>query len=230
MPPTSQITLFQLPNSRAIRIVWLLEELELPYTIVTGSRVSNFDADPDFKAQCGGLGKSPTIHDGDIVVQESGAIVEYLCETYDNKESLLLPATSAAARAKVREFMHLAEGTFCLHAYPAFMARRLPAELLKSGDVHQLRVIATRKVYADMDWLEKHLAEEKTAFLVGDHLTAADIMMGFSAQLILERIVKLGDLNESGDKKEYPCIEKWLQGLMGRKALRVAMKKTGFTG
>jgi glutathione S-transferase len=81
-----------------------------------------------------------------------------------------------------------------------------------------------------MDWLEKHLTEEKTAFLVGDHLTAADIMMGFSAQLILERIIKLGDLNESGDKKEYPCIEKWLQGLMGRKALRVAMKKTGFTG
>ena len=228
--PQKEITLFQLPNSRAIRIAWLLEELQLPYTVVAGGRLPDFNADPDFKAQCGGLGKSPTIHDGDIVVQESGAIVEYLCETYStsSSEPLIPPMSSMAARTKVHEFMHLAEGTFLLHAYPAMITRRLPQNLLASKDVHDLRVIATRKVYDDLDWLERHLGETQTAFLVGHDLSAADIMMGFSAQLIMDRVVT-GELDEGKDRK-YPCIEKWLRGLMGRKALGMAMKKTGFTG
>lgn len=230
--PIPQITLFALPQSRALRIAWLLEELSLPYSIITGSRLPNFDADPAFKAQCGGLGKSPTIHDGAIVIQESGAIVDYLIETYPSSDPmapLIPPMSSPAARAKVREFMHLAEGSFFLHAYPVFMSRRLPTHLLTSVDVHELRIVAAQKVFADMDWLETHLAETKTTFLVGEHVTAADIMMALSAQMNLERIVKVGGISNEGDGREYPSIEKWLGGLMGRKALRVAMMKTGFT-
>jgi glutathione S-transferase len=226
------ITLFQLPNSRALRIAWLLEELELPYNIVTGSRLPDFNATPDFKAQCGGLGKSPTIHDGQLIVQESGAIVDYLCETYPSKlpsEPLIPPVSSVTARAKVRELMHMAEGTFMVHAYPAFITTRLPGNLLTSKDIRDFRVIAAQRVYEDLAWLETHLSDAKTMYLVGDHLTAADIMMGFSIQLILERVIKDGELSEVGGKKEYPSIQKWVGGLMGRKALRMALKKTGFT-
>lgn len=235
MEPSTQkeITLFQLPNSRALRIAWLLEELELSYTIVTGSRTPDFNASPAFKAQCGGLGKSPTIHDGDIVVQESGAIVDYLCETYPCKnasEPLIPPISSAAARAKVREFVHLAEGTFMVHAYPAFVTKRLPGNLMASKDIHDFRVITTRKVYQDLDWLEGYIAAAKTAYLVGDHLTAADIMMGFSILSILDRVIKDGELAEDGEKKEYPSIQRWVDGLVQRKAVKVAFKKTGFTG
>jgi glutathione S-transferase len=227
-----EITLFQLPNSRALRIAWLLEELELPYNIVTGSRTPDFNASASFKAQCGGLGKSPTIRDGDIVVQESGAIVDYLCETYPSKiasEPLIPPTSSVAARAKVREFMHLAEGTFMLHAYPALVTKRLPGNLLASKDIHAFRVIVTRRLYEDLDWLEGHLTTAKTTYLVGDHLTAADIMLAFSIRPILDRVIKDGDLAEGGEIKEYPSIQKWLEGLVGRKALRIALKKTGVT-
>jgi glutathione S-transferase len=231
-PSTTQkeITLFQLPNSRALRIAWLLEELEVRYTIVTGSRLPNFDASPEFKAQTGGLGKSPTIHDGDIVVQESGAIVDYLCEAYPNKnesEPLIPPMSSMAARAKVREFMHLAEGTFMVHSYPAFVTSRLPGNLKESKDIHDFRIITTKKVYQDLDWLEEYLAEAKTTYLVGDHLTAADIMMGLSVQSILDRVIRGGKLAEDGKEKEYPSIHKWVDSLLGRKALKMAFKKTG---
>lgn len=233
MAATSQkeITLFQLPNSRALRIAWLLEELELPYTIVTGSRTPDFNASPSFKAQCGGLGRAPTLHDGQLIVQESGAIVDYLCETYPSKiptEPLIPPASAVAARAKVREFMHLAEGSFISHAYPALITNRLPSTLQASKDIDDFRAITMRKVYDDLDWLETHLAHTGTAFLVGHHLTAADIMMGFSIRLIMGRLVEPRELAEGGEKRQYHSIQKWLNELVGRKALRIALKKTGF--
>lgn len=71
------ITLYFLGASRAIRIAWLLEELSLPYTLVSSPRASNGLAAPEFKAKIPTkLGKSPAIKDGDIVIQESGAIAE----------------------------------------------------------------------------------------------------------------------------------------------------------
>ena len=76
-PPQPDITLFFLDASRAIRIAWLLEELDLPYKLVASPRMSNNLAPPEFKAKIpSALGKSPTLQDGDLVVQESGAIVE----------------------------------------------------------------------------------------------------------------------------------------------------------
>jgi hypothetical protein len=73
----SDITLYFLNGSRAIRIAWLLEELGLPYKLVASSRGPNAEAPPDFKAKIPTkLGNSPTIQDGDLVIQESGAIVE----------------------------------------------------------------------------------------------------------------------------------------------------------
>ena len=78
MGSPSDITLFFLGASRAIRIAWLLEELNLPYKLVSSPRASNGLAPPAFKQQIGThLGKSPAIRDGEITVQESVAITEY---------------------------------------------------------------------------------------------------------------------------------------------------------
>ena len=74
--PISPIKLYSIADSRSIRIAWLLEELGVPYEVVTGTRLSNFDSDPSFRKEVGGLGKAPTILDGDLRVQESGAITE----------------------------------------------------------------------------------------------------------------------------------------------------------
>jgi glutathione S-transferase len=74
---SSNITLYFLGASRAIRIAWLLEELSLPYKLIVSERAANGLAPPDFKEQIPTiLKKSPVIKDGDIVVQESSAIAE----------------------------------------------------------------------------------------------------------------------------------------------------------
>lgn len=81
IPSTAtDITLFFLGASRAIRIAWLLEELGLPYKVVSSPRAPNGLAPPEFKRQIPtALGKSPVIKDGeDVVVQESSAIAEYV--------------------------------------------------------------------------------------------------------------------------------------------------------
>lgn len=71
------ITVYFLGASRAIRVTWLLEELDLPYKLVYSDRAPNGLAPPEFKEKIPApLKKSPTIKDGEIVVQESGAIME----------------------------------------------------------------------------------------------------------------------------------------------------------
>lgn len=77
MSKSPDITLWFLGASRGIRIAWLLEELKLPYTLNAADRAKNGLAPPDWKKTIPNpLGKSPTIQDGDVVVTESGAIVE----------------------------------------------------------------------------------------------------------------------------------------------------------
>lgn len=76
------ITVYFLNASRAIRIVWLLEELSLPYKLVAYDRAATGFAPEEFKEKVPThLKKSPTITDGDLVIQESGAIVEYVTRT-----------------------------------------------------------------------------------------------------------------------------------------------------
>jgi glutathione S-transferase len=108
------ITLWFLNSSRAVRIAWLLEELHLPYELVRADRAPNGLAPPEFRQKIpGALRKSPTLRDGDLVLQESGAIIEYLCETYDKQQRLLPDDTRE--RAKVLEWLSASEGTFLMH-------------------------------------------------------------------------------------------------------------------
>ena len=81
------IVVHHLNNSRSQRILWLLEELELPYEIKRYQRQTSMLAPPELK-KVHPLGKAPVITDGDRVVAESGAILEYLQETYDSAQQL----------------------------------------------------------------------------------------------------------------------------------------------
>ncbi|KAK5230331.1 hypothetical protein LTR47_007747 [Exophiala xenobiotica] len=215
----SDITLYFLGASRAIRIAWLLEELSLPYKLVSSPRASNGLAPPEFKAKIPTkLGKSPVIQDGNsIVIQESSAIAEYLCETYDTS-SRLLPR-EPAARAKAREWMAAAEGTFMLHGLAILYARwRLP----KAASEHlpEMEKGLSPNIHNDLNWLEGEVQGRQ--FLVSNDVTAADIMMGFSIEFIFAR--KLG--TEGGD---WPNVRKWLEGLQQREAYRKAVEKTGYS-
>ena len=102
------ITVHHLNNSRSQRVLWLLEELGLPYEIRHYQRDAKTSlAPPELKA-VHPLGKSPVITDGALTVAESGAILEYLVDRYG--EGRLKP-TAEQDLLHYRYFMHFAEGS-----------------------------------------------------------------------------------------------------------------------
>ncbi|CCT71989.1 related to GTT1-glutathione S-transferase [Fusarium fujikuroi IMI 58289] len=216
------ITLYFLNASRAIRIAWLLEELDISYKLVTSPRAANGLAPPEFKAKIPTrLGSSPVIQDGDLVIQESGAIVEYLIESYDSASRLLPQETYA--RASVREWIQASEGTFMMNAVPIIMARMgMPKEAAQY--VSGLEAAIAPRVHEAMQWFEAELESGPTKgqFIVGTGLTAADIMMGFSIECIFA--MKLGT-----ESQDWPLISKWLANIKERKAYRTAVEKTGYS-
>ncbi|KAF5702984.1 glutathione S-transferase [Fusarium globosum] len=216
------ITLYFLSGSRAIRIAWLLEELDISYKLVTSPRAANGLAPPEFKTKIPTrLGTSPTIQDGDLVIQESGAILEYLIESYDS-ESRLLPQ-QAHARAKVREWIQASEGTFMISAVPIIMARLgMPKEATQY--VPGLEAAIAPMVRVAMQWLETELelGPSQGQFIVGTDLTAADIMMGFSIETIFA-------MNLGTQSQDWPLISKWLANIKERKTYKAAVENTGFS-
>lgn len=227
-----EITLYFLNASRAIRIAFLMEALDLPYKLVTADRAPNGLAPPDFKAQIRAagqpLGKSPTVTDGSLVVTESGSITGYLLETYDISHRLL--PREGPARHKVREWMYAAEGTFMLHAMAILYARwQLPdTEEVRDGILPEMEKKLAFNVGNDFDWLEGELAAQKargSGWLVGEGLTSADVVMQFSVQFIMERKLGVGGRGE-GRWKE---VEAWLGRTEEHDAYRRAVQKTGYS-
>ena len=103
------ITLHHLENSRSQRVLWLLEELELPYEVRRYERDKQTLQAPPELMRVHPLGKSPVITDGDITVAESGAIIEYLLDTRGNGR--LRPAAGTAERRLYTYWLHFAEGS-----------------------------------------------------------------------------------------------------------------------
>ena len=103
------ITVHHLNNSRSQRVLWLLEELAIPYELVKYERDPKTMLAPKALEAIHPLGKSPVITDGDKTVAESGAILEYLVETYG--KGRFIPAAGTQARIDYRYFMHYAEGS-----------------------------------------------------------------------------------------------------------------------
>ncbi|KAF2856470.1 glutathione S-transferase [Plenodomus tracheiphilus IPT5] len=213
-----QITLWFLQASRCIRTAWLLEELGLDYILKFSERV-NQKAPEEFKLNSGNpLGKFPTLQDGSLTIYESGAISDYLCETYD-KEGRLLPH-DPEERVKVRQWVHASEATFVLHALAILYAQwNIPKDVPK-GTIETMEKGMSVNVQNDLSWLETELSLSTGNFLRGDHVTAADIMMQFSADFILAR-----GLGTQG--KEFPNITKWPEACTSTETYQRAVKKTG---
>ncbi|HAW24399.1 MAG TPA: glutathione S-transferase, partial [Pseudomonas sp.] len=103
------ITLHHLEHSRSQRVLWLLEELQLPYEIKRYTRDPQTMLAPPELKQVHPLGKSPVITDGDLTLAESAAILEYLVERYG--EGRLAPAAGTPEYLRYRYWMHYAEGS-----------------------------------------------------------------------------------------------------------------------
>jgi glutathione S-transferase len=163
------LTVHHLNNSRSQRILWLLEELGLPYEIVKYQRMQGIPlAPPELKA-VHPLGKSPVVTDGGRTIAESGAIIEYVLDTYG--KGRLKPGPGTDAYWEYVEWMHFAEGSAML---PLLMA--LYASLLGDGAA-MLRPRIDSEIANHLSYMEARLGDR--AFFVGDELTGADVQLLF---------------------------------------------------
>jgi len=197
------IKLYFAPQTRSVRILWLLEELGLPYEL---ERVEFVPPAKSFFSQRTPLGKLPTIEDGDVTLCESGAIIEYILERYG--EGRLAPAPGSAERARYLQWLHFAEGT-------AFPPLGIIVWLTRyRGEAESQAVLledARARAAAGLDFLEREMGASE--YLTGDEFSAADIMMGFT--LIAARV--LGVLDD-----RYPRLDAYLARLQARPTFRKA--------
>ncbi len=202
------LTVHHLGRSQSERIVWLCEELEIPYELKIYSRdAATMLAPPEYKA-LHPLGAAPVVEDGGIVLAESGAIVEYIVAKYGRGRLTLRPDDPEFAQFLY--WFHFANGTL-----QAAMGRLMILNRLKlDGGNPMLRAMIARLDRA-IDLVEARTAE--TEYLAGKAFTTADIMIGFS--LTTMRYFQPYDLSRC------PNILRYLARVSARPAYRRAMEK-----
>ncbi|WP_133365502.1 glutathione S-transferase family protein [Qipengyuania sediminis] len=170
------ITVHHLENSRSQRILWLLEELQLPYQVRRYERnKATMLAPPELRA-VHPLGKSPAIsHDGRVLI-ETGAIVEYLVELAGGK---LGPPAEREEALRHRQFLHYAEGS----AMPPLVIKLVLGRVPFFGKRAQARIQPWIDIH--LDWLETEMAAR--AWFAGEAFTAADVMMSFPLEAARNR-------------------------------------------
>ena len=201
------IIVHHLENSRSQRILWMLEELALPYEVKRYERDARTMLAPRALRAVHPLGKSPLIEDEGHTLAETGAIVEYLVEKADGK---LGPPPHRTAILRYRQFLHYAEGSLMSPLLILLVLNRMgvlgrPARprIRKMLDVH-------------LDYVEAELASR--AWFAGDRFTAADIMMSFPLEAARQR----GGLDAS-----RPATMRWLDTIHARPAYRAALERGG---
>jgi len=180
------LTVHHLNDSRSQKILWLLEELEVPYEVIKWQRDSD-DLAPEGLKDVHPLGLAPVIIDGDVTIAESGAIVQYLLRKYGkSRESL-----PESAQINDLYFTHYAEGSLMPILIGKIMCKRVPERaplLLKPllwsvFDAVSCRMIAPR-LNTNREYLETRLSKSEGGFFAGgDEPTAADFMMVFPLEL-----------------------------------------------
>jgi glutathione S-transferase len=199
------ITLHHSPLSRSVRILWLLEELGLPYRLQT---VELEPPAPKPFAQKTPTGKVPTLEDDGLAIFESGAILEYVLEKYG--KGRLAPAPGSPLRAPFLQWVHFAEATL----FPglgniAWHTRFRQDTEAVAGALADYR----RWAEAGLEVLEKQLAGK--SFVLGAEFSGADIMLGYTL-LVAKAFGVLTDA--------YPAADAYLGRLTERPALRKALQ------
>ena len=216
------ITLHHLENSRSQRIAWLLEELDVDYDVKVYERDPETILAPPELKQIHPLGKSPVITDGDITVAESGAIIEYLLDTYD--DDTLRPAAGTAERRDFTFWLHYAEGSFMPLMLLAIVLNRIEsapmpffARPVAKGIVQKVRGgFLDPNTGRHLDFIQQTL--ESSPWFAGERFTAADIQMSYC----VEAAAKRADL---GNK--YQKMAEFLARIRERDAYRRAESRVG---
>lgn len=217
------ITIHHLNNSRSQRVIWLLEELGVDYEIKLYQRDPITMLAPSSLLKVHPLGKSPVITDGDVVIAESGAIIEYLIDRYDI-ERKLAPAPGTPTRLRYTYWLHFAEGS----AMSPMLMKLVFGQVEKAPMLFFVKPIAkaiSKKVKAGYiePQIKAHLAFVeselgKSTWLAGGRLSGADIQMSFP----LEIAAALGALDDN-----HPKILAYLRRIHARAGYKRGLERGG---
>jgi len=217
------ITVHHLNNSRSQRILWLLEELGLPYEIKRYERDARTSLAPPELLKVHPLGKSPVITDGDATIAESGAIVEYLLDTYGQGAGLR-PAKDSPAYRRYVYWLHFAEGSAMPPLVMKLVFQKVKATPMPFFARPIARGIADKVLAAFIDpnlrrqmaFMEAELADGP--WFAGGQFSAADIQMSFPVEAANAR----GALDANA-----PRLKDWLARAHARPAYRRALERGG---
>jgi glutathione S-transferase len=208
------IKLHYLNDSRAQRVLWMLEEIAVPYEVQVWHRDPKTKLAPKAFAEVHPLGKFPVIQDGAQILAESGAVVDYLAERYGQD---LIPE-DATARERYRFWLHYAEGSLMPPLLMAFVFDKVrqkaplllrPLAMIGPNAITKAYLGATLNTH--MRFVEAHLAQH--AWFAGEAFSAADIQMSFPLETSAGRV--------EGD---YPHIVAFVRRIQERPAYQRALK------
>jgi glutathione S-transferase len=216
------ITVHHLNDSRSQRVLWLLEELGVPYEIQHYQRDKTTMLAPPSLRAVHPLGKSPVVTDGEATVAESGAILEYLIERHG--QGRMRPAAGSPELLRYRYWLHFAEGSamppllmklvfdkVASAPMPFFVkpiARGIAAQVLKG--------FVTPNLERHLDFMEAELAAND--WFAGAEFSAADIQMSFPVEASAQR---------AGLDQRRPKLMAWLAKIHARPAWKRALERGG---
>src|ERR1700722_16649031 len=216
----AMLTVHHLNNSRSQRVLWLLEELGVPHELGRDQRGRDRRAPAELRV-FHPLGKSPVVTDNGKTIAESGAIAEYLVETYGNGR--LIPPANTPERLRYTYWLHYAEGSamppLLLKLLFTLMPKRAPAllrPLVRKVSNQAMTAFVNPQLKLHMAFWESELS--KSEWFAGDAFTAADIQMSFP----LEAAAARGGLDQG-----HPKAMAFLERIHARPAYQRALEKGG---
>ncbi|MEN2427152.1 glutathione S-transferase family protein [Chromobacterium vaccinii] len=201
------IEVHHLNESRSRRVTWLLEELGLDYRVIRYQRDPQTRLAPPELKTVHPLGKAPVLRDGDAVLIESGAIIDYLIRTYGNGR--FAPAQDSADYNRYVQLLHYAEGSAML----PILLQLYVGLLGEAGAPLHPRIHS--ELQNHLGYLDGELAGRD--YFVGDDLTGADVQLSFVAQIAMK-----GD-----GRSRYPNLARFVDMIEARPAYRRAADQHG---
>ncbi|KAF9069459.1 thioredoxin-like protein [Rhodocollybia butyracea] len=213
------LTVHHLNDSRSQRILWLLEELEVPYEIKKYQRLPTLLAPPELLA-VSSLGKAPVITDGEVNLAESGAIIEYIMRKY-GKGKLAQPEEGTQAALDDLYYLHYAEGTLMPIFVLGFICNIVPERApwfmrwFLNMIFGQLRAqIVEPEVKKNINMIESHLSK-RDWLAGGSEPTSADFLMSYP--------MEIADLYKLGG----PVTHAYVKRMQARPAYKRALERGG---
>ncbi|MDH5541007.1 MAG: glutathione S-transferase [Rhizobacter sp.] len=216
------ITVHHLNNSRSQRVLWLLEELGVPYEIKHYQRDAKTMLAPPELREVHPLGKSPVITDGDVTVAETGAIIEYLVERHGGGR--LVPKAGTAEHLRYRYWLHFAEGS----AMPPLLLKLVFDKVATAPMPFFVKPVARGISAKVLNWLVEPNLKRQLDFMeselsgrdwfAGSEFSAADVQMSFPLEAAAQR---------AGLDQSRPRLMDFLQRIHARPAFRRALERGG---